>query len=429
MQGELWLKIQNGTWELARCKVDGNSLECVRCKDEEERIDVRIEKNQTRLRQVEFGLRKHVFEVEYGKQCIQLGANSEDEKYKWLSKLNSFLEDNKENCHGTSIKIPKGKVGTIQSLLLSLPGGALGGGVLTEQQATERLQRKLVGKVQVQEVAASLCLICKKQVGCSEAINLPGGDTVIHVQCSFCCVCAIQLNKSEIQVCKTNNKLYCETHLTRGEKELCHNAVLGRPTVTAKRRRRRPARKPSKMEPVEPVGDASICHFGVSGKRCGRIIFKCSSNADRRKWHNTITNISKLVELRNSLVEAQRVDMLSAIQAQVNIQRFEDSHQTSHSGHLDICIKKKRQIKWKPAFVILDSTTSTLLCFAATPGCNNQTAQPFLKLDFKERVQLVNEPDLNPDNLKLKLPRAEEGNQGGIQKKTKKTDSTECTIL
>jgi len=391
MERDLFLKSSSGGWKAGSGQVKGQVLQWVCTADaDNEVVQVGLDE-KVHVQRVQFGLRKFVFEVQSGGNLYQFAATSEDDRTFWLKQVFevSGIEDEeekeKENAKARKPApkpLAQGKVSGLQNMLLGLPGGkALGGGMMTEAEATRRLQDKLRGKVVVHELSNTSCVVCKLKVDKSEEIKLDGGQT-IHNGCFFCASCASGLSQesggyffSEENECVCCSETCLQNFKTKktGEAKqindskgtIQHDALLKRPTVN--RGRRKPSRRPgaaataaSVVPPsAEDVGkevqsrpesvkakipfmpseshENSICFI----KKKQKVVLVCERLSEKRTWANVLANLMELGRLQRKLQDAQRVDMYAAIQAQMNIQTFQESHKTSIEGKVFVGISKK----------------------------------------------------------------------------------------
>lgn len=462
MAEALALKSDLGRWDEGFGRVEGSTLSWyVNADDSTPRAQIELGKKTT-VQKVQFGLRKNVFELDLGKngKQFQFSANSDAARTAWVERICKAAgispngSSDKEN--GPRRAAVPGRVTGLQNLLQGLPGGAsLGGGMLTEAQARERLQQKLMGKVSMHEVSDGTCMVCEKRMDTADQVPLKDGLSVHH-DCLYCSKCACMVTPENCVIDTTAKILYCHEHdpalvssPSGARQGISHNAVLSRPRVQG--RRRRPTKRPvstalqsdgilggglqglhqehdgqnsqheefeqktdrqqdnvssqeddqsetppdaqhrrgetgsafsegdfSQYHDMEDVGShdpVAIDNFldvesqtpevvqptenhpnafqillsSSSGKKYKKkkekyqsvVIVCCEKAADKKQWTKAIANALELARLKEGLVDAQRVDMYAAIQAQMDIEAFEDTHQIEFESIAYICMKKK----------------------------------------------------------------------------------------
>jgi len=170
-----------------------------------------------------------------------------------------------------------------------------------------------------------------------------------------------------------------------------HDALLSRPIV--KGGRRRPMTTRINRVPVAPA-EASNAekehHANAFFLREGTltVFFFLPFLAEKRKWCDAVSNSLELVHLNHELEEAQRVDMLSAIQAQMNIEAFENAHKADMNGQVSVCIRKKAKDtnqKWRDgAFAVLQDRV--LEVFESEVA--KASGKPLVHVDLKNGASL-----------------------------------------
>jgi len=95
-----------------------------------------------------------------------------------------------------------------------------------------------------------------------------------------------------------------------------------------------------------PDAKATALMFQVSNSKYS-YVFSCDNISDRAHWCNTITNSIELHKRKEEFIAAQKIDMFKVIQAQMNMEAFQESHQTFFSGNVKVMIFRKGKYSGK----------------------------------------------------------------------------------
>ena len=131
---------------------------------------------------------------------------------------------------------------------------------------------------------------------------------------------------------------------------------MSRPSITA--RRRAPKRMDvGKMLPPPEIGDKTTHEFSfrVETGDASRtvLVMHASSLIEKDKWVQCLANAIYVRRLQHDLEVAQRVDMMSALEAQVAKESYETGHESTYAGYLEkLSIKSQRN--WKKRYFELD---------------------------------------------------------------------------
>uniref|UniRef100_A0A7S2WQS7 Uncharacterized protein n=1 Tax=Mucochytrium quahogii TaxID=96639 RepID=A0A7S2WQS7_9STRA len=139
-------------------------------------------------------------------------------------------------------------------------------------------------------------------------------------------------------------------------KEMNH-AVMSRPVMNRRRR-------PPKALVAKQVPKALLPAKNDKEKLTHDLTFKvddctdqvmtchCTSASERDQWTSTIANVIHKKSLELKLKEAQRVDMMSALQAQAALENFMKVAEFEYAGFMEkLAVKSKRN--WKKRYFVL----------------------------------------------------------------------------
>ncbi|KAH9245916.1 hypothetical protein BASA81_016556 [Batrachochytrium salamandrivorans] len=144
----------------------------------------------------------------------------------------------------------------------------------------------------------------------------------------------------------------------RGSTRLDHTAALSKPKMT---RRRAPKiqevgkalAKSAEVDKMEDDCTFKILLGGLQSAPESTLIVHSTSLFERDHWVSTLNANIHAQMLKNDLVNAQKVDMMSALQAQVNLETFMNDNETAYSGFLEK-LSMKSQRNWKKRWFTLN---------------------------------------------------------------------------
>jgi hypothetical protein len=140
---------------------------------------------------------------------------------------------------------------------------------------------------------------------------------------------------------------------------LKHVALLSRARLYAPRRRLPRMGNSALPRGVPKNSDAKVLHantFKLDDGRCKLLLtLHCSSEADKEQWVARLASAVHLKQLEAKLTRAQRIDMMSALQAQAELENFKRAHgDITCEGYIEVLVaggplSKKGKGKRKPA--------------------------------------------------------------------------------
>jgi len=129
--------------------------------------------------------------------------------------------------------------------------------------------------------------------------------------------------------------------------------VMKRP-VMKRRRKPRNIGLSSHFEAVKPPrnGKEKVVHpftFKLDNGKGKLLTLHCSSDTEREQWITRLANAVHVRELEAKLHRAQRIDMMSALQAQAELENFRGSADFEYRGYMDLLTNPKKKA-WKSKY-------------------------------------------------------------------------------
>ncbi|GBG28075.1 Hypothetical Protein FCC1311_042982 [Hondaea fermentalgiana] len=280
----LALKSNEGRWQEGFAKTEAESLCWFAGSDETSPQEKVALGPRVVVKKVQFGLRKNVFELDAGDGSpLQFSAKSEEARSSWIKMI----------CEAAGVAAPsdhdKENRGPSRGA-----GGAAGPGRVSGLQS---LLQGLPGGASLAAEAAA-----------TSASAAPG----------------------EEEDCTTREDDFADDQPAPGPIE--ESAM--EPTVTHPNAFSIELVKNPKATSKTHKKELQQLHKSI-------VVACCEQAADKRQWIKALANALELVRLKDVLREAQRVDMYAAIQAQMDIEAFEQTHKTEHESIVFLCLQKK----------------------------------------------------------------------------------------
>lgn len=313
--------------------------------------------DQVQVRDVKFGVKKFMFEITNGDEVLVLSAAGETEKQEWLRALGLLGEEeasvlNPAKGRKSLAMLQKGTVKQVKheneaAIILGITNRGEMPTTLKSKQANERLKDRLNLSAPVTSATAGFsCSACDTKVFKPEEVRLRD-YVILHRHCFTCATCDELLTLDSYQ--QLAHRVYCRKHFVElYPREKLWN--LPKPNLAGGKRRPASNDKKHALE--------NCIQIVLSPAKGDTIWVSTSSKFERDRWVLVLCNAIATQELKRVVWEAQKVDMMTALECQMELEAFGARSDCVYSAFIHQLQAKSWQRKWYE----LTPTAQLLVC-------------------------------------------------------------------
>lgn len=356
ISGTLFKKTTHGKWHPRQFVLKGNELSWLKS-DQVTQLSLVITPD-TAVQDLPIGLKRFMFEVSVpGQDTLVLAAAGEVEKFEWIraisAKTNTPMNTELNGPAGKPTPANRGSIAQIKKGAVkdikkdkSTADAIIAG---LNKNANQRVREKLNKTKSVTGGTHPSCSSCEQPCYKYELVQmkLPSGEEkIFHRHCYICGDCQAPLTTEDFAI--RNNFCYCSRHAPPAAQSTM--VIADMPPVL------QIAGRLLDTDRVFRIVTDDIRSKSKKGKSEYIEIWICAtSKVERDHWVISLCSQVCQLEMTRVLHEAQKVDMQSAIECQMDLQHFMERTSIAYDGYLDQFMVKGQR-GWKRRYFALDGS-------------------------------------------------------------------------